>query len=138
MEFELKGPDDWERFSEYLSTLSEIGHYKVKVTEVGTRTLPQNAALHLYCDQMAKALNDAGYEFALFLNTIKTNGWNVPWDAEKVKDAFRLIAFDQTGKNSTAKLTTVEMQNVYEIFNMSMAQIAGVSMPWPDKFRGQL
>jgi hypothetical protein len=137
MEFELKGVEDWERFSEYLAGLSELCHYKIKVVEVGTRTLPQNAALHLYCDQMATALNDAGYEFALFLNTIKTNGWNVPWDAEKVKDAFRLIAKSQTGKESTAKLSTVEMQSVYEIFNRSMADLAGVSMPWPDKFRGQ-
>lgn len=137
MEFELNGGEDWERFSEYLATLSELGHYKVKVAEVGTRTLPQNAALHLYFGLMANALNDAGYEFALFLSTIKAAGWNVPWDAEKVKDAFRLIAKSQTGKESTSKLSTVEMQQSYEIFNRSMAELAGVSMPWPDKFRGQ-
>jgi hypothetical protein len=136
MEFELKGVEDWEMFSEYLAGLSELGHYRVKVVEVGTRTLPQNAALHVYCDLMAKALNDAGYEFALFLSTIKNNGWAVDWDAEKVKDAFRLIAKAQTGKESTAKLSTVEMQQAYEVFNRSMGELAGVSMPWPDKLGG--
>jgi len=85
---------------------------------------------------MAVALNDAGYDFAYFQYTIKTNGFLVNWDAEKVKDAFRLIAKAQTGKESTAKLSTVEMQQAYEVFNRSMGELAGVSMPWPDRLGG--
>jgi len=48
------------------------------------RTLTQNRALHKYCELLAEALNDAGYEMKAVL-AVKVV--DVPWSKELVKEA---------------------------------------------------
>lgn len=94
-----------------------------------TRTLKQNAALHLYFTQLAEALNDAGYDMR---KTIKP-GLDIPWTPEDIKEhIWRPVQISQTGKKSTAKLETIEIDQIYDIVNRAIAERTGVHIPFPN------
>lgn len=98
------------------------------------RTLTQNSALHLYFGRMAKLLNDAGFEYRAFVEIVEKNGTTVPWSDDKVKEAWKIVQEAMTGTDSTTKLTTEQVSQVYETFNRKFAELAGCSLPFPDKF----
>lgn len=97
------------------------------------RTLSQNAAVHKYCTMMADELNNAGYEYHMFIERVKSRGVTVEWSMEKFKDAWKMVQFAMFQKESTTELTTDEVSKVYEQVNAKFAEMAGVSMPFPDR-----
>jgi hypothetical protein len=52
-------------------------HVTFKWTTGQQRTDTQNASLHLWCEMVAKTLNDAGLEMVVSLPTGKE--WTIPW-----------------------------------------------------------
>jgi len=133
MKFSLNCPEDWEEFSKYLATCDENGQYIVEIKRVGKRTLPQNSAIHLYCEMMAEALNHAGFEYTEFVELISKKGASVPWSQEKFKDMWKIVQMAMIGHDKTSKLDKDQVSKVYEVVNGKFAEIAGVSMNFPDK-----
>ena len=91
------------------------------------RTLQQNAALHLYCKQVADTLNDAGLEISVMLPNV-----DIPWRKESVKELlWRTIQKATLDKQSTADLSKEEVSKVYEVMNRYLAQHKIPYIPFP-------
>lgn len=95
------------------------------------RTTHQNAALHLYCEHLAEALNDAGFEMKAVL---EAKSVDVPWNKSSVKEVlWRPIMQAMTGKDSTTDMNTVDPSEVYEVLNRHIAENFHISVPWPSE-----
>lgn len=95
------------------------------------RTLTQNRCLHLYCELLADALNDAGYDM---LKVLKP-GAEIPWTKNSVKEhLWKPIQQAMTAKASTTEPTTVEYQDVYRALDRHLSEKLGISVPWPTRF----
>ncbi len=98
--------------------------------ERSKRTTLQNRAIHKYCANLAKALNDAGYDMR---RTIKPE-IDIPWAMDTAKEhLWRTIQKAQLGKDSTTQLETNEVSLVYETLNRHMASKFGITVPFPDR-----
>lgn len=94
------------------------------------RTTLQNRSLHLYFTLLAKELNQAGLDIAVVLE--KTA--DVTWTPILIKEIlWRGLQKSATLKESTTELTTVEVQEVYEILNRFLGEKWGVHVPWPNE-----
>lgn len=94
------------------------------------RTLTQNRALHKYCDMLADALNDAGYD----MKKVIKQEVDIPWSQQSAKEfLWRPIQKAVTGIGSTTKPETSQYSAIYEVLNRHMSQKFGVSVPWPTK-----
>jgi len=115
------------KFIKYLRQLK--GDYEIKIEEVKfNRTIPQNNSLHLYFQQLADALNDAGYTVEVFFK----KGANIPFSQTLVKELlwrnFQKLILD---KESTTKLTTDEVDKIYKPLNQWLIETKGVDVPFP-------
>jgi hypothetical protein len=94
------------------------------------RTGLQNKSLHLYCTNLANALNDAGLDMK---KTLKPE-IEIPWTCQSVKDhLYKPILKSLTGKDSTIDMDTKDPSIVYEILNRFMGEKHGITVQWPDK-----
>ena len=91
------------------------------------RTIQQNRAMHKYCEQLSKELNDAGISQKLLLE-----GLEIDNSADSIKSLFRSLGEAKYHKDSTAKFTTKEMSDIYEELNRHLAHL-GVHVPWPSQ-----
>jgi len=96
------------------------------------RSLPQNASLHLYCEQMAAKMNDAGYTQRKLVGNFK-DGFELPVECHMIKAIFREVGKAMFQKESTADLTTVEIQEVYRIVDGRFGETTGCRVEWPSK-----
>lgn len=94
------------------------------------RTPQQRKALEVYCDMVADAMNDAGYDFRIVIKM------PVRFTQEKVKqDMFKpIMRAMYPDKISTTELNTVQIQKVFEAMNLATAEKFGISMDWPNRF----
>ena len=98
------------------------------------RTLSQNAAIHKYCEMLARDLNEAGYELHIDSKVLE-EPLTVPWTKETVKEhIWRRVQLALTGKASSAELGTKEVDIVYRAISKHMAQSCGVTTPFPTRF----
>lgn len=98
---------------------------KRESTKKELRTDTQNRAFHLWCEQIADALNDAGYEKKLTIGTI-----DVPWSKETVKIIIKKIAHAQINKWKTSEMTREEFSKVQETTNRMLSEL-GIYVPFP-------
>lgn len=92
------------------------------------RTLSQNRALHLFCGQLAEALNEAGYDMR---RTLK-QGVDIPWSQNTVKEhLWRPLQEVVTGEHSTKKPTPAEYTKIYEVLSRHLGEKLGVHVEWP-------
>lgn len=90
----------------------------------------QNNSLHLYCTQLAEALNNAGLDMRKVLKP----GVEIPWSMLAVKDKlWRPIQESMTGQESTTKPDRDEYPQIYETLNRHIASKFGISVAWPSK-----
>lgn len=100
------------------------------ITDDKQRTRLQNKSLHLYCTNLANALNDAGLDMK---KTLKPE-IEIPWTCQSVKDhLYKPILKSLTGKDSTIDMDTKDPSMVYEILNRFMGEKHGIVVGWPDK-----
>lgn len=95
------------------------------------RTIKQNSCLHEYCGELAKALDEAGFEQREVFERFHTE-FDVPWTKYAIKGVCQRVGFLMFGKKSTAELTTVEMQKVYEVVDKRISEITGIRVEWPN------
>lgn len=89
------------------------------------RTLSQNKALHVYCQELATELNNAGVSIDVFMKDIQADH-----TLESVKSLWRAFAKAKYGKESTTELTRREINDVYEEVNRHVAQF-GIYLAFP-------
>ena len=89
------------------------------------RTKQQNKAMHKYFEEVADVLNENGIAQSVFLENLE-----VDYTKETIKDIWRAIVKKKFGKESTADLTTKELQDVFEEFNRHLAKF-GLHIPFP-------
>lgn len=119
-----------EAYKKHLDAEFEKHHYLRMTKKTGRqRTQTQNKALHVFCAQLAKALNDAGFDFRTFVK----DGFDVPFTPELVKDyIWRPIQKCVTGKESTTKPETHEYAQIYDVVNLKLIEHE-IFVPWPSK-----
>lgn len=101
-------------------------------TVSGSRSLKQNAALHLWCTWVAEALNAAGYDYKRFLHAADYK-LDTPWTCALVKDQlWRPVQEAMTQKESTTELNKVEPSDIQEVLMARLTDITGIAdVPWP-------
>lgn len=120
----------YDHIEKLRTEFAEHKYLRVTVKTGKQRTLTQNRALHLYCEHLAQALNDGGFDFRA---TIK-DGVEVPWSMELVKAyMWKPIQEAMTGHDSTTKPLTGQYGEIYEVLNRYTASKLGVSVLWPSK-----
>lgn len=94
------------------------------------RTGQQNKAIHLYCEMIAKTLNDAGLDMRVVLKPEV----DIPWTKGTVKDfLWRGVQKAYLGKKSTTELTTSDVGEIYDILNRHLSEKFGVLVEFPSK-----
>jgi len=100
--------------------------YEVIEKRTDKRTIVQNRSLHLYCKQVAEALNnrDLGVtavlkpELKFSMLTVKEQLW------KPILAALR-------GKESTTQMGTQEINDVYDVMNKALSQKFSIHVPFP-------
>lgn len=96
------------------------------------RTDQQNKSLHLFCEMLADALNDSGYDMK---KTLKQD-IEIPWNKDRVKEfIWRPVQKAMIGEESTTNMNTVDPSEIYETINRHMGEKFGIHVDWPS-FRG--
>lgn len=96
------------------------------------RTTLQNASLHKWATLMADSMNDAGYDQRVVMEQFK-EGFSVPWSMEAVKNIYRTVAHAMYDVESTAELSTTQLQRVYEVVDARLSEITGIRHEWPSE-----
>jgi len=131
MQLRLRDANDIPTIAAQLNKLAKIGGYIVEIRKAGSRrTLTQNAALHKYFQLLSDEMNDAGITQQMIWKHLK-EGFDIPVSESFLKDIFRQIAKDLYDTDSTAKLTTKQMQELYLVFDRGMAEKTGCAVAWP-------
>lgn len=104
--------------------------------KAGQRTLTQNAALHKFCQLLADALNDAGFD----MKAVLRHDAEIPWTMPSVKEhLWRPVQKALTEKTSTTEITTVEPTAIHETLCRHLADKLGVACPaWPTRKRERI
>ena len=119
-----------------LRELLKKGPLHIKVTSLKRkRTLPQNAALHLYTEMVAQKMNGAGITQRELVGKFK-EGFELPVTCHMIKDIFREVGKAMFKKDSTSDLLTTEMQGVYKIVDQRIGEITGILVDWPSRDGG--
>ena len=97
------------------------------------RTQAQNNALHLFFEQVAKALNDNGYDVRVVLQVIADKGVDMFWSKETVKELlWKKVQKKYLDKNSTTELDSVgEITEIYEMLNKFLGENFYIHVPFP-------
>lgn len=93
------------------------------------RTNKQNAALHLWFNQIAEALNEAGYD----IKAVLSDGVDHPWTGQLVKELlWRKVQRAYLQKESTTRLrVTQDIDKVFDVINRLLGEKTGVYVPFP-------
>jgi len=101
----------------------------VSVTNA-VRTARQNNALHGTLSEYAIKLNEAGIPYKITIGKKEIEGI---WTLENLKGLFRIIAKHLYGTQSTARLTTAQMSECYQVFAERISANTGVYVEWHSK-----
>jgi len=94
------------------------------------RTLRQNRALHAYFSLLAEALNDAGLD----MRTVLKPEVDIPWTPENVKNhLWRPLQEVCVNKESTADLSTDEINKIYEVLNRHIGEKFSLNVLFPSE-----
>ena len=94
------------------------------------RTDKQRNAIEVYCAHVADEMNAAGHGLKAVL---EQKVLDVPCTQENMKEiVFKGLTLAMFNKDSTTKLTTVEVNEVYEVMNRWLGEKFGVYVPFPE------
>lgn len=97
--------------------------------EAKPRTSKQNASLWKFCTELANSLNAAGFDMKTFPFR---EGLEIPFTKETVMSCFwRPVQDAMFSKASTRKLSTIEVQQVYQAVDRAISERTGVHVEWP-------
>lgn len=89
---------------------------------IGTRSLPQNAAMHKHFQNIADGLNELGIDQKVVFDARETSVLT-KWSGDSVKESlYRPLMFALTKKKSTTQLNKMEVSLVDEKLDMWFAE----------------
>ena len=120
--------DNKTQFAEILSKMEGSDVIITITRKDKSRTLTQNAAIHLLFRLIANAMNEAGLD----IQKVLAETADIPITADAIKEyMWKPIQKDLTRKSSTANLTTSEVNMIYEVLNRYTAENFGIHIPFP-------
>lgn len=124
----LKSLEDAQKALE--KTWLENRYLTVSIVAKKKRTSAQNRALHKWLKMVSDEMIAAG------LDMRKTLKIDMPATPYIVKEfIWRPVQNAVLAKNSTTKLTTKEVGEIYEILNLHLGEKLGIHVPWPGEAR---
>ncbi len=116
-------------FKKHVDELYEKDKYIMLQWKTGKqRSLKQNSALHVWCQQVSDALNDSGQDMRVVL----AHKADIPWTQQLVKEhIWKPVQESQIDEKSTAKAHKIDYVKVYEILNRYLAENLNITIPWP-------
>jgi len=94
------------------------------------RTLTQNKAIHKYFSMLAESLNNAGLD----VKKTMRHDVDIPWSEALVKELiWKGVQKAMFDIDSTTKLDTAQVSQVYEVINRHTSSTMGVSVIFPSK-----
>lgn len=95
------------------------------------RTLQQNKALHKFCEEVARELNNQGITVQKFLD----HAVELDWNKDTVKNLiWKPIQKALTDKGSTTELDKInDIDLIYDHINRHLSIEFGISVDWPHK-----
>lgn len=96
--------------------------------EANRRTTQQNRAFHKYCELLAKAMADAGHEDMRTIIKVPIAPTKELVKYNMVHPVMKAMFPDL---DSSADLSTIQMQQLYEQMNLFTSERLGVSVEWP-------
>ena len=92
------------------------------------RTILQNKSLYLLFQMIADECNNAGYD----MQEVLKQSVSVPCTGVNIKeDLFKPIMYALLKKSSTTKLTTKEIDEVFDVLNRHLAEKLKIHVPFP-------
>lgn len=117
-------------FGEYLKSLPDDVEEKPK--KVGTRTLNQNRAIHLWLTIVADELNKRGFTVQQIVEKIRRA--EIRPTMEVLKEVvWRPYQKAATHKESTTQLNKSEVDKIYEGLNLWLGEHFELYVPFPSK-----
>lgn len=91
------------------------------------RTISQNSALHLYFQQLADVLTDAGLDMRIVLKP----DIDIRWTKESVKEyLWKPIMEKMFGNKSTTEMTTGQIDEIFEVITKHLGEKFGEFMDY--------
>lgn len=133
--FILERVDQVENMAKVVSAKVEASQVVTLQMKVGkTRTSRQQAALEVWCRNLAKFFNDAGITREIRSSIFKEGAIECDWTRASVKDEiWRPVQQVLTEKSSTTEATTVEYAQIYDTLVRAFANKNLQLPPWPIK-----
>jgi len=120
-----------DMFKQHIEHLYDTKGYVTLKWKTGkTRTHKQNNALHVYCRQLAEALNDAGYDMK---KTLK-HETEIPWTTELVKEyLWKTIQEAVIGTDSTSSAAGEDYDKVHQVLSKHLSEKFNIYIPFPTR-----
>ncbi len=107
-------------------TILEDGVWEATKKRMDNRTVQQNRAIHLYCKQVAEALNENDLPVVAVLKP------EINFSMLTVKEQlYKPILAALRGKESTTQINTNEMNDVYDVMNKALSEKHGLHIAFP-------
>ena len=100
----------------------------INIPERKNRSLKQNKSIHLGCQQIADILIESGVPLSVAFKNL-----DVRPTMNSIKDAYRSIASAKYGVDSTADLTTVQINEVWVDLVKALEESTGVTILFPSQ-----
>lgn len=92
------------------------------------RTTSQNRAIHLYIELISRELQNNGHS----LNVLLKDTYEIPATSGALKEIIvKPLCKAMFGIDSTTKLTTKQVDELYEVINKQLAEKCEVHIPFP-------
>lgn len=102
--------------------------YEVIEKRTDKRSVLQNRSLHLFCKQVAEALNAKGLGVTAVLKP------EIQFSTITIKELlYKPILTALRGKESTTMINTQEMSDVYDIMNKALSEKFDLHVPFPSQ-----
>lgn len=93
-----------------------------------TRSVKQNAALHLWYTQLADELNSQGCD----MRQVISQDIDIPWSLYTIKEhLFRPTMKAMFGYRSTKQLKTGDIDKIFDVISKAISERTGVFIPFP-------
>lgn len=93
------------------------------------RTISQNRAYHLMCNQVSDLLIGKGIDQRMIMRDL--TGYETPVTPEFLKLVFKTIMWTMYRKDSTTMLSSTEMTNCFDVFQKFLGETYQIEVSWP-------
>ena len=131
----IERPDQADHFKKSLDERVCNGELVTIALRSGrTRTSRQQAALEVWCGNVAQLFNESGITREVRSPVYKGGAIESEWKKHTVKDdIWRTMQMALTDKESTTEATTVDIATVYDALVLAFANKGIQLPPWPIK-----